>query len=129
MKNGLVYLRVTAVIFAVSGLIGLFMPDQYLDVFFGVEGSVGGRLWGRGFGAAALGLAIVLWVVDQTSKAELRLGLLGAVVAFALTGLGDVVSILQGDFESVAWAFVAFNAAMATIGTLYLAKSGRMPSG
>ena len=102
---------------------------QYLDLLFGIEGSVGGRLWGRGFAAAALGLAVVLWVVDQTSTRELRLGLLGAVTAFALTGVGDVVSILQGDFEPVAWAFVAFHTVMATIGATYFARSGPVPSG
>lgn len=127
MRNGFVYLRVTAVIFAVSGLIGLFLPDQYLDVLFGIEGSVGGRLWGRGFGAAALGLAVVLWVVDQTSTRQLRLGLIGAVVAYALTGLGDLVSVIQGDFEPVAWAFIAFHAAMAILGVIYLARSSPMP--
>ena len=128
MKSGLVYLKVTAVIFAVSGLIGLLIPDQYLDLLFGIEGSVGGRLWGRGFGATAIGLAIVLWMVDQTSMRELRLGLAGAVVAFGLTGLGDLVSVLQSDFEPMAWAFVVFNAVMASLGAIYFALSGRMSS-
>lgn len=125
MRNGRVYLRVTTVIFAVSGLIGLLMPDQYLDLFFGIEGSVGGRLWGRAFGAAAIGLVVVWWMADQNSTRELRLCLLGAVAAFGLTGLGDVVSIVQGDFTSVAWAFVALNAVMATFGG-YLLRSVRL---
>lgn len=129
MKSGLVYLRAAAVIFAISGLIGLLMSDQYLDVLFGIDGSVGGRLWGRGFGAAAIGLAIVLWMTDQSSTRELRLGFLGAAAAFALTGLGDVVSVLRGDLEPIAWAFVALNAAMATLGAIYFALSGRMSTG
>lgn len=128
MKSGLVYLRVTAVIFAVSGLIGLFIPDQYLDVLFGIEGSVGGRLWGRGFGATAIALAAMLWMVDHTATRELRLGFLGAIVAYGLTGLGDVVSVIQGDFEPVAWAFVAFHVSMASLGAIYMARSGPMPS-
>ncbi len=129
MKTGLVYLRVTAAIFAVSGVIGLIIPDQYLDVLFGIGGSVGGRLWGRGFGAAAIGLAVVLWMVDQTARREIRLGLVGAVVAYGLTGLGDVASVIQGDFAPVAWAFVAFNAGMASLGAIYLNRSSAVPSG
>ena len=69
----------------------------------------------------------MLWVVDQTSTRQLRLGLIGAVVAYALTGLGDLVSVIQGDFEPVAWAFIAFHAAMAILGVVYLARSSTMP--
>ncbi len=127
MKTGFVYLRVTAVIFAVSGVIGLIIPDQYLDALFGIGGSVGGRLWGRGFGAAALGLAVLLWMVDRTAPRELRLGLAGAVVVFGLTGLGDVISVIQGDFEPLAWAFVAFHAVMAALGAVYLARARPTP--
>lgn len=127
MKTGFVYLRVTAVIFALSGLIGLFIPDQYLDVLFGIEGSVGGRLWGRPFGAAAIGLSVMLWMVEQSTR-QLRLGLTGAIVAYGLTGLGDIVSVIQGDFEPVAWVFVAFNLVMATLGAIYLARPSPMPS-
>ncbi len=129
MRNGSLYLRVTAVIFAVSGLIGLLVPDQYLDVLFGIGGSVGGRLWGRGFGAAAIGLAVVLWMIDRTATRELRLGLAGSVVAYGLTGLGDVVSVTQGDFEPVAWTFVALNAVMAALGAIYLTRSNAKPEG
>ncbi len=128
MRTGFVYLRVTSVVFGVSGLIGLFLPDQYLDVLFGIGGSVGGRLWGRGFGAAAIALAAVWWMVDTTASRDLRLGLVGAIVAYGLTGLGDVVSVIQGDFGPVAWAFVAFHAVMAGLGAIYLTRSRSLPS-
>ena len=114
-------------IFAVSGLIGLFIPNQYLDLLFGIQGSADGRLWGRAFGAAAIGLAVVMWMVDQTTTRELRVGLIGAVLTYGLTGLGDVVSVLQGDFEPVAWIFVAFNAVMASVGVICFARLGQVP--
>lgn len=115
MSRSRVYFRLVAVIFIASGLIGIVIPDQYIALV-GVDPSVGGRLWGRAFGAASLAIWTMFWMMDPVAhRRERRIGAIGAVLAFGLTGLTDVVSVIGGDLPSYGWGFVVFNAAMAAL--------------
>jgi putative effector of murein hydrolase len=112
MRNGLIYFKIVAIVYILSGIIGLVFPDQYLSLF-SVGGSVGSRLWGRAFGAVSMGFGIMYWTMtpsdDQRAK---KIGTVVAALAFGLTGLTDVVSVLAGDLPVFGWAFVAFNAVL-----------------
>ena len=122
MRSGVVYFRVAAVIFLVGGVIGLVIPDQYIAIL-DVDASVGGRLWGRAFGGVSVGFGAMLWMIDPSNDhLGRRIGAVGALLAFGLTGLGDVVSLIQGDLPPLGWAFVAFNAVMTGFAIYYLTK-------
>lgn len=124
MRSGVVFFRMVAVIFLVSGAIGVLAPDQYIALL-GADASVGGRLWGRAFGAAGLAFGAVLWMLEPRTARERRLGAVGAIVAISLTGLTDLISVVGGDLPTTGWAFVAFNAAMAGSGAYYLVFAGQ----
>lgn len=115
MRSGLVYFRFVALVFIVSGLLGLVLPDQYMSLM-DVGASVGGRLWGRAFGAVSVALGVMFWMMDPSGDPRARrVGAIGAALAFGLTGIGDVVSLVTGDFAAYAWAFVAFNAVVVAL--------------
>jgi hypothetical protein len=89
-----------------------------------VEASTGGRLWGRGFGAAALGFGWVLWVLDPSVDRERRVAASGAAVAFIATALTDAAGTVSREFTSpLGWTFVAFNTVMAVLAVLVVASA------
>jgi hypothetical protein len=109
------YFRVVAIIFLASGLVATVFSDQYVSLL-GADASVGGRLWGRGFGAASLALGAMFWMMDSVAhRRERRIAAIGATVAFGVTGLTDVVSVATGDLPIYGWGFVAFNAVMVVL--------------
>lgn len=118
-STGNLYLKITGVVFMASAVISVVIPDPYIELL-GVEGSTGGRLWGRGFGAVAAGFAVILFMINPLEHRQRRLGLAGAVIAYALTGLTDIVSVTQRDLPTYGWGFVAFNALMTGLGFYYL---------
>lgn len=129
MRSNTIYFRLVAVIFIASGLLGMVIPDQYIALL-GVDPSVGGRLWGRAFGAASLAIGAMFWMMDPVAhRRERRIGATGAVLAFGLTGLTDVVSVIGRDLPSYGWGFVVFNAVMAGIALYLLASPARLPEG
>lgn len=106
------YFRLVAVIFIVSGIIGMVAPDGYLSSL-AVDASVGGRLWGRAFGAVSLAFGVMFWMMNPAvHRREQRIGVIGAALAFGLTALTDIVSVVAGDLPSYGWVFVAVNAVM-----------------
>lgn len=120
MKSGVAYFRVVAILLILFGIIGMGFVDQY-DSLLGVEASVGGRLWGRGFGATAVGFGVMLWMLDPASdQRQRKIGAIGAALAFGLTGLTDVISVVTGDMPVYGWAFVALNAVLAGLALYYL---------
>jgi len=115
MRSGFVYFRFLAVSWIVVGLLGLVFPDQYSSML-GVEASVGGRVWARGFGAVSVGFGAVFWILEPSSDQRARrAGAIGAALAFGLTGIGDVISLVAGDMPTYAWALVAFNVVMVAL--------------
>ena len=120
MKSGLVYFKIVAFVFVVSGLLGLILPDQYMSLM-DVGPSVGGRLWGRAFGAVAIAFGAMFWMMDPGGDRRARMtGALGAALAFGLTGVGDAISVLTGDLPAFGWGFVAFHAVMTGLALYYL---------
>ena len=121
MKSGVVYFRFVAIVLIVFGVLALLLPDQYLSML-GADASTGGRLWGRAFGAVSLAFGVMIWMLDPAShQRQRRIAASGAALAFALTGLTDVVSVISGDLPPVGWTFVAFNAAMVGLALYYWA--------
>jgi hypothetical protein len=127
MSAGVVYVRIVAIVFLVFGVIALAVPDRYVALL-GADASVGGRLWGRAFGAAAVTLGACLWELSRGDPAELRLAARAAVLVFGLTGLADLLAVVQGDLPTIGWVFVAFNAAMAGLGASFAVTAGREAS-
>jgi hypothetical protein len=127
MRAAVVYVRIVAIVFLVFGVIAAAVPDGYI-VLLGADASVGGRLWGRAFGAVAVAFGAVLWELPRKGPSGVRLAARAAVVAFGLTGLVDLLSVLQSDLPTIGWGFVAFNAAMAGLGASYAATAGRAAS-
>lgn len=120
MRTGVVYFKFVAIVFVLSGFLGLVLADEYISLL-GADSSVGGRLWGRAFGAASVAIGVMFWMTDPSrDRRSKRVGAVGAALAFGLTGFGDVVSVLAGDMLTYAWAFVAFNAAMFGLALYYL---------
>jgi hypothetical protein len=104
--------------FIVSALLGLIFPDQYVSPM-DVDASVGGRVWGRAFGAVSLGLGAMLWMMGPSGdQRAMRIGGIAAALAFGLTGIGDAVSVIAGHLPAYGWGFVAFHAVMGGL-TLY----------
>jgi hypothetical protein len=115
MRTGLVYFKIVAIVYILSGIIGLVFADQYVSLM-GVDASVGGRLWGRAFGAVSVGFGVLYWVMNPSDDRRFRkIGAIGAVLTFGLTGLTDIVSVLAADLPAYGWAFVAFNAVMVAL--------------
>ncbi len=128
MKTGAVYFRFIAVVFILSGILGLVFADQYISLL-GADGSVGGRLWGRAFGAVSFAFGVMFWMMDPGGDQRARrIGAIGAALAFGLTGLGDVVSALAGDLPAYGWAFVVFNAVMLGVALYYLFTPTPLPA-
>jgi hypothetical protein len=114
------YFKLVAVIFIGLGVVAAVAPDQYISLL-GVDPSVGGRLWGRAFGAASLGLGVVFWLIDPVAeRRERRIAAIGAVLAFGFTALTDVVSVVGGDLPAYGWGFVAFNVVMVLLAAMLL---------
>lgn len=124
--TGNLYLKITGVIYLMSALIGVVIPDPYIQLL-SVEASTGGRLWGRAFGAVAAGFAVILFTLDPHDSHQRKIGLIGAVIAYTLTGLTDIVSVIQGDLPPYGWGFVAFNALMTGLGIYYLNRPANEP--
>ena len=122
MKSGVAYFRFVAIVLIVFGIIGLVFPDEYISLL-GVDASAGGRLWGRAFGAVSVGFGVMFWMMNPSGPRARRIGAVGAALAFGLTGLGDVVSVLTGDLPTYGWGFVAFNAVMVGLALYYLLSS------
>ena len=99
MRAAVVYIRVVAIVFLIFGVIALVVPDGYLALL-GADASVGGRLWGRAFGAAAVTFGAVLWELSRGDPAGVRLAARAAVLVFGLTGLADLLSVVQGLGEA-----------------------------
>lgn len=117
-----VYFKLVAVILLASGLIGIAVPDQYISLL-GADGSVGGRLWGRAFGAVSLWLGAMFWLVEPVAqRRERRIAAIGAVLAFGITGLTDAVSVLGGDLPAYGWGFVAFNVVTVVLAAMLLRR-------
>jgi predicted membrane channel-forming protein YqfA (hemolysin III family) len=120
MKTGVVYFRFVAIVFILSGILGLVFADQYISLL-SADGSVGGRLWGRAFGAVSFAFGVMYWMMDPSGDQRARwIGAVGAALAFGLTGLGDFVSVLGGDLPAYGWAFVVFHAVMIGLALYYL---------
>ena len=123
MKSGVAYFRFVAIVFIVSGFLGLVLADQYISLL-SADASAGGRLWGRAFGAVSVGFGVMFWMMNPSGDQRARrIGAVGAALAFGLTGLGDVVSVLTGDLPTYGWGFVAFNAVMVGLALYYLLSS------
>lgn len=114
------YFRLVAVIFIASGLLGMVIPDQYIALL-GADPSVGGRLWGRAFGAASLAIGVMFWLIDPVAhRRERWIGATGAVLAFGATALTDAVSVVGGDLPAYGWGFVAFHVVMVLLAVMLL---------
>lgn len=128
MRTGVAYFRFVAIVFILSGFLGLVFADQYISLL-SADASVGGRLWGRAFGAVSAGFGVMFWMMDPSSDQRARrIGAVGAALAFGLTGLGDVVSVLAGDLPAYGWAFVVFNAVMVGLALYYLFAPAPLPA-
>lgn len=120
MKSGTLYFKFAAIIFILSGFLGLLLADQYISLL-SADASVDGRLWGRAFGAVSVAVGVMFWIIDPSDDQRARqVGGAVAALAFGLTGIGDVVSVLGGDMPAYGWAFVGFNAAMVALAIYYL---------
>jgi hypothetical protein len=120
MRSGLVYFRFVAIAWIAAGLFGLVFPDLYSSLL-GVEANVAGRVWARGFGAVSVGFGAILWLSEPSSDQRTRRSAaVGAALAFGLTGVGDVVSLVAGDSPTYTWALAAFNALMVALALYYL---------
>jgi len=120
MRSGVVYFRFVAIVLIAFGLLSLIWPDQYISLL-GADASVGGRLWGRAFGAVSLSFGVMFWMMDPSGDQRARrIGAIGAGLAFGLTGIGDVISLIAGDLPAYGWGFVAFNAVMVALALYYL---------
>jgi len=119
------YFRLVAVIFVAFGIVAAIAPDQYISLL-NVDASVGGRLWGRAFGAASLGLGVMFWLINPVAqRRERRIGAIGAAVVFGATGMTDIVSVVSGDLPPYGWGFVAFNMVMVLLAVLLLRGGSR----
>lgn len=115
-----IYFKLVAIIFLAFGIVAAIAPDQYISLL-DVDASIGGRLWGRGFGAASLGLGAMFWLIDPVAqRRERRIGAISAVLVFGVTALTDVVSVVGGDLPTYGWSFVAFNAVMVVLAVALL---------
>lgn len=120
MRSGFVYFRFAAIAWIVAGLFGLVFPDLYSSLL-GVEASMGGRVWARGFGAVSVGFGAIFWLLEPSSDQRTRrAAAIAAALAFGLTGIGDVVSLAAGDSPTYAWALVAFNALMLALALFWM---------
>jgi hypothetical protein len=120
MRSGIVYFRFVAIAWIAAGLFGLVFPDLYSSLL-GVEASVGGRVWARGFGAVSVGFGAMFWLMEPSSDQRTkRTAAIGAALAFGLTGIGDIVALVAGDSPTYAWALVAFNVVMVGLAFYYL---------
>jgi hypothetical protein len=120
MRSGFIFFRFVAVSWIVAGLFGLVFPDQYSSLL-GAEVSIGGRVWARGFGAVSVGFGALFWMIEPSSdQRERRAGAIGAALAFGLTGIGDVVSLLAGDSPTYTLVLVAFNVVMVVLALYYM---------
>ena len=120
MKSGTIYFKFAAIIFILSGVLGLVLADQYISLL-SADASVGGRLWGRAFGAVSGAVGVMFWVIDPSGDKRARqVGGVVAALAFGLTGIGDAVSVLGGDMPAYGLAFVGFYAAMVALALYYL---------
>lgn len=105
------YFKVVALVFVAFGAVASVMPDLYIALL-DVAASAGGRLWGRAFGAASLGLGAIFWMIDPAIQRERRIGAIGAVLVFGVTALTDAISVVGGDLPTYGWGFVVFNGLM-----------------
>jgi hypothetical protein len=118
--------RIVAITFLAFGLVAAVFPDQHVSLL-GADASIGGRLWGRAFGAASLDLGAMFWLIDPVAqRRERRIGAIGAVLVFGVTALTDAVSVVGGDLPGYGWSFVAFNAVIVVLAVMLL-RGGRTP--
>jgi len=67
------YFKLVAIIFIGFGIVAAAIPDEYIALL-GVDASVGGRLWGRAFGATSLAFGVIppAGLLARTSPAGFR---------------------------------------------------------
>ena len=94
--NYRIMLALNSVIALLFGLGFLFVPTRALGLF-GTETFVSTVLFSRLFGAAMLGLGLVLWFAKDVKEASMQKGLGIALLVTAVTGL--IVTLL-GTFAS-----------------------------
>jgi len=112
MKFEVIYFKVVAIIYILSGILGLFFADQYISLL-DADASTGGRLWARAFGAVSVGFGVMYWMMNPSKDQRARkIGAVGAALTFGLTGLTDLISVLTGDLPPVGWGFIAFHVVM-----------------
>jgi hypothetical protein len=129
MRTGFIYFRFVAIAWIGAGLFGLVLPDLYSSLL-GVEASVGGRVWARGFGAVSVAFGAIIWLLEPSSDQRTRrAAATGAALAFGLTGIGDIVSLVAGDSPINAWALVAFNAVMVVLALFYMLTPAQTTNG
>ena len=98
-----------AIVAVVAGLFGLgfvFSPEQLMS-FYGAAPNAGADYMAQLFGAALLGIAVILWLCKDAEDSPLRQAILLGM--FLAEGVGFVVALitqLGGGVNALGWTTV-----------------------
>jgi uncharacterized membrane protein len=102
-----ILLVITAIVAFVFGIAFIFVPSQVYSQY-GIESNLNLNYMGQIFGAALVGLAIIAWLVRNTTDPVARRAV---VVAFFLSeAVGFIVSLIaqiRGAMNALGWSVVA----------------------
>lgn len=102
-----ILLVITAIVAFVFGIAFIFMPSQVYSQY-GIESNLNLNFMGQIFGAALLSLALISWLVRNTTDPVARRAV---VVAFFIgETVGFIVSLIaqiRGAMNALGWSVVA----------------------
>lgn len=100
------FMTIVAVVAGLFGLGFIFIPEQILS-FYGAAPNESANYMAQLFGAALLGIAVILWLSKDAEDSPVRQAiLLGLIVA---EGVGFVVALmtqLGGGINALGWSTV-----------------------
>jgi hypothetical protein len=126
------FLLVTAIVEAGTGLCLLFLPAVLFVVLLGIEHATADAIFvGRLAGAALLAIGIASWIANADTRTPAQLGLLTGILiydALAAMLLAFAGSILKMN-GVLLWPAVAIHTILAVWCLFCLQKTGRVSSG
>jgi hypothetical protein len=118
------FLKVTAVVAAIYGIVGVLAPS-FLLANYGVSTEAAVILMTRFFAATLIGWAVVIWLLsDCTDWVALRAALAAHVVGDAVGLLVAIFGTVAGTMNAMGWSAVLIYVVFG-LGALYFLVSGR----
>ena len=124
--NRSMFLTIAAVLYAVSGLGQLFIPD-YVASTVGTSLNPGGMISMRLVGVALIGFALIFWWVrERTDSPEMTAILRASAAAQAITLIIALYATTTGIWSAAGWSAVVMHILLAA-GFGYFAMGKRKP--